>query len=195
MSSSFGLETIEKQIARLASGDSAVLLTWFDSYYNYLMVVGLRYLSNRASVEDLIQDIFADIWDKRHSLDAKNIKFYLRGAMVNKCLARIRKEKRISLPQEQVEPKDKAEDGQNYLEHKELVDTVNKLISQLPEKCQKVFTLSRYEYKSHKEISEIMNISTKTIENHMTKALKTIRTGLKELGFIPMILLIISIVN
>ena len=61
---------------------------------------------------------------------------------------------------------------------KELVEQINSVIDSLPDKCRKVYKLSREEQLSHKEISQKLNISTKTVENHITKALKTLRVSL-----------------
>jgi len=64
------------------------------------------------------------------------------------------------------------------LEYKELVSQVNSVVETLPEKCREVYKLSREEYLTHKQIASRLNISTKTVENHLTKALKHLRTSL-----------------
>jgi len=68
---------------------------------------------------------------------------------------------------------------------------IQSIVDQLPEKCKAVFELSRVEGKSHAEISELLDISKKTIENHMTRALRSLREGLKEQELLFLIGLII----
>ncbi|MDB5146025.1 MAG: polymerase sigma-70 factor, partial [Mucilaginibacter sp.] len=63
-------------------------------------------------------------------------------------------------------------------EHKELLLQINQVIDTLPEKCREVYKLSREECLSHKEIALQLNISTKTVENHLTKALRQLRGSL-----------------
>jgi RNA polymerase sigma factor (sigma-70 family) len=72
--------------------------------------------------------------------------------------------------------------------HDELVQQINFIVDTLPEKCQVVYKLSREEQLSHKEIAERLNISTKTVENHITKALHTIRMSIGSTTSMTMVL-------
>lgn len=177
-------------------GDEASLKLLLEQYHNYLVVVGLRYLTDRQRVEDVIHDVFADLWNSRKQVEiAHGVKSFLRGAVVNKCLAIIRKEARISLVEEHsYELSDRRASADQLVDRDNLKKSIDEIVRSLPEKCRMVFTLSRVEGLSHREISERMEISKKTIENHMTKALKTLRTELKRKGLLISIFLIMKIV-
>ena len=161
-------------------GNDLALRSLLSTYHNYLVVVGLRYLTDRQRVEDVIHDTFADLWNKQQEIDVQSVKSFLRGAVVNKCLAIIRKESRIDLVEEHsYDLSAKEPSADQYIDRDNLEKEIHAIIDGLPLKCGQVFKLSRFEGKSHHEISEVMGISKKTIENHMTRALRTLRDQLK----------------
>ena len=95
------LESHNNTFQEMLKGDQRALKTLLHDYHNYLVVVGLRYLSDRQRVEDVIHDVFADLWNSNKEVRINSgVKSFLRGAVVNKCLAIIRKESRISLVEE-----------------------------------------------------------------------------------------------
>ena len=177
-------------ISLLASSDERGLKILHQTYYPYLRVVGSRYLKDKDRVEDVIQDAFYDIWIKRKSLKIKvNFKFYLRAIVIHKCLSIIRKEQRIvHLAQIDHDSNNHATTPEDHLNFIEIKKQINDIVDQLPNKCKQVFLLSRIEGKSHKDISAQLGISTKTIENHMTRALKSLRKGISDYLFIILFL-------
>jgi RNA polymerase sigma-70 factor (ECF subfamily) len=72
--------------------------------------------------------------------------------------------------------------------HKELMEQVNLIVDTLPKKCKHIYKLSRNEQLNHKEISEKLGISTKTVENHITNALRVLRTSLGQALFVLLFL-------
>ena len=177
----------------MLNGDQKALKDLLQLYHNYLVVVGLRYLSDKQRVEDVIHDVFADLWNKQKEIQITcGVKSFLRGAVVNKCLAIIRKESRITLVEEHdYSLSDTRASADQILDRDNLQSAIDLIVQNLPEKCREVFRLSRVEGLSHKEISEQLGISKKTIENHMTKALKTLRSELKRKEFLISIFILI----
>lgn len=175
-------------------GNDLALRSLLSTYHNYLVVVGLRYLTDRHRVEDVIHDTFADLWNNQKEIDVQSVKSFLRGAVVNKCLAIIRKESRIDLVEDHSHDLSSSEPSPDqYIDRDNLEKEIHAIIDALPEKCGQVFKLSRLEGKSHQEISDQMGISKKTIENHMTKALRTLRDQLKRKELLLILLMIIKI--
>ncbi len=176
-------------------GDEKALKALLTQYHNYLLVVGTRYLTDRFRVEDVIHDVFADLWNKKESITIHaGVKSFLRGAVINKCLAIIRKDQRMDYVEDHsFDSTDKAPSADKLMDAENLKNAIDDIVASLPDKCRQVFQLSRYEGKSHKEISEAMDISKKTIENHMTRALKTLKNELKRRELLIIIFLLIKI--
>ncbi len=178
----------------LSQGDESALEKIFYTYQKYLLVIAYQYLNDEGKARDAVQDIFMDLWKRREHIEIHiSLKAFLRQAVINKSLAKIRKEKRIDLNETAISTHSPNVDGvDKQFENSELQHVVSRAIDTLPEKCREVFSLSRIEQLSHKEISDQLNISTKTIENHITRALKTIREALKEYGVLALIYFIIK---
>jgi len=189
------LESQNDTFQKMLNGDQKALKVLLRQYHNYLVVVGLRYLSDRQRVEDVIHDTFADLWNKQKEITIQSgVKSFLRGAVVNKCLAIIRKESRITLVEEHsYDLADTKASADQIIDRDNLQSAIDEIIKSLPEKCRNVFVLSRVEGLSQKEISEKLGISKKTIENHMTKALKTLRSELKRKEFLISIFILIKL--
>ena len=179
----------------MLQGDEQSLSILLSDYHNYLVVVGTRYLTDRQRVEDVIQDLFADLWNSKKDISiTAGVKSFLRGAVVNKCLAIIRKDKKIDLVEEHnYNLSDRSASADQEMDGDHLKRTIDDIVNSLPAKCKEVFCLSRYDGKSHKEIADHMGISKKTIENHMTKALSTLRSELKRKELLVIIFMLIKI--
>lgn len=176
-------------------GDETALKLLLSQYHNYLLVIGCRYLTDKLRVEDVIHDVFADLWNKKSDIEIRaGVKSFLRGAVINKCLAIIRKDSRMDYSGDNdFELTDSTPNVDLIMDRDHLRNIINIIIENLPDKCRKVFQLSRYEEKSHQEISDEMGISKKTIENHMTRALKTLKNELKRRELIIIFFLLIKI--
>lgn len=133
--------------------------------------------------EEVIQNVFLDIWEKRKSLVFNSsVKAYLYKAVHNSSLNKLKHSKVRRLYAEDfvhhVSP------VYNYteqvLQKNELEKQIHFAINALPEQCRMVFKLSRFEEMKYSEIASHLNISVKTVENHMGKALKLMREHLKD---------------
>lgn len=177
-------------LEKLKSGDHTAFREIFDAYYKYLTVTAYRYVNDGEKAKDLAHDAFVEIWNKRAETNIHNLKSYLRQIVVNKSLNYIKREKRIdfSEPANLPETPVKAV-AQDDIEANDTKEIIQKSIDNLPNKCRIVFVMSRFEEKSHKEISSELGISTKTIENQITRALKAIRAALKQHS-LPILILI-----
>ena len=169
-------------LEKLYRGKEDALNIIIDDYLSYLLAVGSRYINDRQRVEDLIHDVLLDVWQRREKLQIKTgLKSYLRGALINKCLTEINKKRREPNMDHQTLDFLGLQDDhtREVIEANEMEASIKEIIDRLSPKCKEVFFLSRTEGKTHKEIAKQLDISTKTIENHITVALKKIRVGLK----------------
>lgn len=163
----------------------------YQRYAPKLYYAAYNLLRNKEVCEDLVQELFTDLWVKRNQLEILQLKSYLYRSITNKALMVIRSGK-VILSLETVEMLIDEYATDDRVIDKEMRANLDKGISSLPEKCREVFILSRNEQLTHKEIATHLNISVKTVENHLTKALKHLRASLGNfLLFIILILLVI----
>lgn len=169
-------------IEALRKGDERALRALFDQYYRIMVGDAYRLVPDLAVCKDLAQDVFLELWRKRENLDIQtSIGAYLRRAAVNRALNYLKANRRLifeeadALPQI---PDNTSQDNDRREAQDQLENRLHQAIEALPEKCRVVFVLSRFEHLSHKEIAEQLGISTKTIENQITKAMKYLREKL-----------------
>ncbi|MEZ4957385.1 MAG: RNA polymerase sigma-70 factor [Saprospiraceae bacterium] len=167
-------------LAALKAGDKSAFKAIYNQYYKYLVVTAFNVLGDSDAARDLAQDVFVEIWKKRETLlISSSLKPYLRRAVVNKTLNYI-KASRIDFndPANLPENVTDAPSHDEQLHADNLEKIIHDAIANLPERCRVVFTLCRLEKLSHKEIAAQLDISTKTVENQMTRALVILRKAL-----------------
>lgn len=156
----------------------------FEQFYNPLCKYASGFIKEREVCEDIVQDVFVKIWEKRRDILAVDgIKFYLFTAVRNNCLTHIHREQRqpvyslAEMDMEDAWPADSAErDSTEPVNYKALL---GKGIDQLPPKCKEVFLLSRLGDFSNQEVADSLGVSIKTVNNQLWKALKFLRNFVK----------------
>jgi len=172
--------TNEEILILLKSDQDAAIEYLFKKYYSYLCMIANRVLKNQQTSEDIVQEVFCDLWKKRGNFNIKSsVQYYLRKATVNKTLNYIRDNKFIYDDDSKFDYVPDSYSITANLEKKELEKKINEGIDKLPEKARMVFLLSRFEQLSYREIAEKLGISIKTVENHISKSLKLLRIHLK----------------
>jgi len=166
----------------IREGDELAFKHLFDTYFTPLCRFMQVYISNKAFIEEMALDIFIYVWENRKTLKIQlSFKAYFFQAARNKCLNALREEKKtVSLDEINM---DMIDTGVISLEYDELYRLIQEAVFALPEKCKEVFNLSRNENLSNQKISEKLNISVKTVEGQITKALKRIKEFLDEKYF------------
>ena len=169
-------------------------------YTNYIATWCMRYAATALSYvkdlplsKDLAQEIFLSLWKRQEEIQINySVKAYLRGAIINACKSELRKRRTTMEITTEALSILSTNDVQKSMEYDELNQRIDAVIAAMPERCRIIFLLSRKGNLSHKEIAKALNISTKTIENQMTKALKMLRKELKAQNLISFILIIFS---
>ncbi len=165
----------------------------YGRYWKKMYGEAYKRLKNKELSEEIVQEIFTNLWVKRQSLQITlTIGGYLHLAVANQVIDQYRKELtrekyRESFKIVHSEVDNSTEDA---IMLRDLAYTIETEVNQLPDKCRSVYELSRNEHKSNKEIALHLGISEKTVENHLTKALKKLRLGLSHYLFIIVALLI-----
>jgi len=179
--------TDEELVKGLQGGDVLYFEEVYNRYSSRLYSSAYNILRNKQACEDLVQELFVDLWLKREHLKIFKLRSYLYTSVRNKVLMTLRSG-RVVLELEVVEMLTNEFAADSHVLQKEINENLERGISELPEKCREVFVLSRKQQLSHKEIANLLNISVKTVENHLTIALKHLRASMADF-----LLLVISL--
>lgn len=152
----------------------------FDTYFVPLCRFMALYLKDRQEVEELALTIFMNLWENRATLILKiSFKAYLFQAARNRCLNALRdKKKTVSIEESEEYAYDLSTD--TSVEMEELNRLIEEAVYSLSDRCRQVYRKSREESKTNQQIAEEMDISVKTVEAQITKALKHIKKFLGE---------------
>jgi RNA polymerase sigma-70 factor (ECF subfamily) len=168
----------------------------FAQEYSKLCRYALTYLQDSHQAEDVVQETFIKIWERKQEMIASpDMKFYLITAVRNNCISFLRKlrTQNISFPETAPEPE--PEIHFTELQQKEVENEQSKRIAEaldrLPPKCKEVFLMVKMQGMSYKQAAEALDISVKTVENQMGKAIKVLRerTPLQLLLLVGLLLL------
>jgi len=163
---------------RLRENDTQAFESIYKKYWQNLYLTAFSILKDKQAAEDIIQDLFIQLWNKRATISVTvSLNAYLSASVKHEVFRVIRK--RIAeLDTNAVIQSDKSYNAQELIEYKEFLAHTQQLIAKLSVKCQEVFVLSREDQYSHKEIAAQLNISSKTVENHIGKALGLLKNSL-----------------
>jgi RNA polymerase sigma-70 factor (family 1) len=175
------LHTDNQLFDRMRMGDKAALEMLFKVHYAPLCRFARSILKDGEQAEDMVQEVFMKCWDKREQIQLTgSFKSYLFTAVRNHCFNALKTNERKFWMDEGMEDDARiaVDDVVDHIAAKTLTEKINKAIESLPDKCRLTFQLSRFEDMSYKEIAETMDVSVKTVENQMGKALSVLRTSL-----------------
>lgn len=180
----------QEHLLGLTEGSEKAFRLIMDHWYLRLYNFANGYLDHAENTKEVLQDVFLKLWDNRQKLaEQTNLNAYLFTLTRNRCIDLIRRE-RLML-QFRTDKQDEylrltenfdalSDPILNDLFALELQDEINRAVSGLPEQCRKVFIMSRTNGLKNKEISVSLELSEKTVESHLTKALKTIKLALEQ---------------
>ena len=180
-------------IPLLSKQDEAAFEQVFKTHYKNLHAYAFTILKDEDEAEEMVQQVFFKLWERSERLSFSGpIAAYLYRAVHNESLNFLKHQKVKAGHQLHVaySMKNKTEQPQPKMVKKELENKLREALNELPEQCRTVFQLSRFEDMKYKEIAEKLDISIKTVENHMGKALKLLRTKLVD--FLPLLLILLS---
>ncbi|GET29864.1 RNA polymerase sigma-70 factor [Prolixibacter sp. SD074] len=178
-------------IERLRSGDRTAFELLFQFYYPGLVIYATQFAVDELQAEDIVQNMFIKLWEKRQRVKlVDSLKSYFFTSVRNSCLN--------SLKHQQVKSKyigqlyDMSEKNLLYQPNlyiaSELQEIIRQAIDELPERCREVFVMSRLEQMKNDEIAEKLNLSKRTVETHISHALKILRVKLKD--YLPLLILL-----
>jgi RNA polymerase sigma-70 factor, ECF subfamily len=152
----------------------------FNNYYTELCRKAYCIVNDQDIAEDIVQDVFFKLWEKKSKIQIDtSLSAYLKRMVFNESISFLRKNKEFLEFSDDINQNQISDNPDYNLTQQELHAIISEAIEKLPPKCKTIFLLSRIEKLSYKEIADHLNLSVKTIENQMGKALKILRHSLK----------------
>jgi RNA polymerase sigma-70 factor (family 1) len=171
----------QELLALLKEGSEAAFTEIYHRYWERLLAVGYQYTHSKEAAEEVVHDVLLRLWKQRAEVEITSLPAYLGTAVKFSVFKSILKEKRRSQIRARLPQAELMSHEEEKIEARFLRDYLQGIIETLPEKCRLVFQYSREEFLTLSEIADRMNISQKTVESHMTKALRTLRHGLQRI--------------
>jgi len=163
--------------------DKASFERLFRDEFKGLVFFAVQYVKDYEAAREIVQEAFIGLWNQRERIDpSRQVKSYLSTTVRNRSLNYLRDHKKFDtrlLTQENLYPLASYEQPDRLVE-KELQEKIGQAVGELPEKCREIFLLSREEYLKYQEIADRLQISVKTVETQMSKALQHLRSRLRE---------------
>lgn len=180
--------------------DKKVYEEFYKKYYKQLFAVAYRYVGQAQAAEEIVHDVFITIWNKADQLNIKHsMKSYLFRSVVNSALNLIKKEKMDAVQRAKylsVHPGELGDEDEAGKDAEEaMLKGLEEALILLPERCRQAMYLSRFGKLKQKEIAEQMNISIKTVKNHLTYGFQKLREHMENNKEVIIQLLLISIIN
>jgi RNA polymerase sigma-70 factor (family 1) len=169
-------------LERLGTGDQNAFQEIYQRYWYKLFQVAKRKVLFEEDAEEIVQDIFVDLWERREHLLINDLGKFLFKAVKYQILDYIKAQlvRQSYQNSNQLFNQDTDTQTEEQLALKDLNEAILTGIDQLPSKTQEIFRLNRLEGRSAKEIADILQIPERTIEYHITQALRTMRSYLKD---------------
>ena len=162
----------------------------FEYYYSGLCAFAETILNEQSLAEDVVQDLFVNLWFKSNQLTINGpLKNYLFRAVKNSCLDYIKhkKVKARFFQAQQLAEHTKPDSPEVWFAETELQELIDKSIEKMPPRCSEIFKMSRFEGLKNQEIADKLNLSKRTVEIQISNALKTLRYDLRP--YLPVFLL------
>ncbi|KAB7733158.1 RNA polymerase sigma-70 factor [Rudanella paleaurantiibacter] len=172
-------------LTALTNHDRLALAELYERYWYGLYRVALQKTNSHEVAEELVQDLFVDLWQGRATLAVQQVEAYLftalRYAVVDHIRRQVQRERFQLYQQQQMGQADTA--TEELLNYQDLIALIEDELQKMPEKTGQIFRLSRYEDQSIPSIAQSLDLSEKAVEYHLNKALKTLRQNLTMLHY------------
>lgn len=166
-------------LEQLSKGNSEAFRKLYLFYYDRLFRFALKFLHSEPASEDVISDVFFNLWRDRYTLPfIPNLQAYLYQAVRNGCLNVLKSgyvSKRDELPDTELQVTVSSDSPLEELAYKELTEAIAKAVVSLPERCRLIFLMAKEDGMNHKEIAEALNVKLCTVERQLLLAKSKIR--------------------
>lgn len=183
--------TDKELMAGIVNDDRQAFRKLYDRYQEDMYRLALRKIHSEEIAEEIVQDVFVELWEKRHRLSISEVRYYLFRSVKNGVLDQIRaqivRQNYVKEHALTAEPTDNH--TEDVLAMYELMATIYAGMDSMSEKTREIFRFNRLEAMSPEEIAKILNVPKRTVEYHITLALRAMRISLKD--YLPFCILLI----
>ncbi|MEN8225698.1 MAG: RNA polymerase sigma-70 factor [Bacteroidota bacterium] len=168
----------------IKSGDQKAFEILFKKYYNKLCNYAYLYLRDRPKSEEIVSDVYMRIWENKDKIEVNtSLKSYIYRCTRNAVISSVRGTKSLDifLQEEDKNIVKFVDSPETLLIKREVVEVYQQMMNQLPKQAGLVFRLHKMDGLSYKQIAEVLDLSVKTVENHMGRALRMMRDMYNEI--------------
>jgi RNA polymerase sigma-70 factor (family 1) len=176
--------TDEVLLLQLRKGSSSAFEKIYHRYWKQLLAIAFHHVGNKVPAEEAVQEVFTSLWLRREQVVIGALSNYLATAVKFTVFSQLLKDTRRRRLLDQYYSAETEVYSDEWMHARFLEEYLQGVVEQLPEKCRLVFIYSRQEGMTIAEIADKMNISVKTAEAHLTKALSRLRESLKKVYFL-----------
>jgi RNA polymerase sigma-70 factor (ECF subfamily) len=175
MSNSANIKALQQQIA--CDGDEKAFAELFRYFYDRLLHFCIQYVHTREAAEEIVSDVFVKIWNRRADLEEiANLEVYLFVAVKNHSLNYLEQYSSLRITpindENGLSQLTNSVDPERAMEWKEILFRMDQEVSRLPDQCRRIFKLIKEEGFKYKDVAEILNISPRTVETQLFRAMK-----------------------
>jgi RNA polymerase sigma-70 factor (ECF subfamily) len=163
----------------------------FNYYYSGLVVYADQIIKNMAVSEDIVQSVFMKLWETREAIEIRSFRSYFIQCVKNRCIDHLRSQQTKQRLDNRIPDANNLVMDEDLWTKNELSELLENSIEDLPPRCREIFKMSRYENLKIAEIADQLNISKRTVETQISKALKVLRVKLADYIAILVVLLIV----
>jgi RNA polymerase sigma-70 factor (family 1) len=172
--------------------DEQAFEQYYKEHYKIFYLAATGYLKDAGLAEEIVNDVFVRLWEAAPTIHIESsLKAYIYRAVINRSLNELDKIKRDQQHRKELSRRPQDIPDIRAMEDNELKISLYRAIDQLPEHCRNVFTMSRFEGLKQQEIADKLDISIKTVKNHITHALKQLNRVLADWHSLPLWILMI----
>lgn len=186
-------EQIDFMLRSITLHDDEVAFRYlFEHYYAPLCLFAKRFIDDRETREDIVQEVFFRLWDKRKQITVmSSAQNYLLTSVRNLCLNYLRRQETQQSFEKSLFDQPEDEEGDRLIQLRELEELLAQTLALMPPEYRLAFELNRMEGKSLDEVAQQMGVSTRTVERYRDKALALLHTELKD--YLPLFLFLFAV--
>lgn len=176
--------TDEIALERLRKSDTQAFASIFSKYYYSLLLYCNSWIAEQSECEDIVQNVFVELWEQREHLKIASLKSYLLRCVRHDCLDAIKHRKIVEAHAAKITTyitnRQDSPEADAYVMYSELENIISNTLNRLDQKSVEAFKMSRWEGRKYDEIAEIMDVSRRTIEVRITKVIQQLRLELQK---------------